>query len=101
MVEIVEDMDDVVLVVRVVLLEIVQQHDLVQTLIEEVLVVLDDLDADHLAGMQIQALDRLRERRRAEILLHLIPCRNQRMQPDGEILVLLKAGTPPLMDDLQ
>ena len=44
MVEIVEDMDDVVLVVRIILLEVVQQHDLVQTLIEEVLVVLDDLD---------------------------------------------------------
>ena len=56
---------------RVMLLDVAQQLDLVEGLVEEVLVVLDDLDADHLAGEEVDALHRLREGGRAQVLLHL------------------------------
>ena len=55
-----------------------QQLDLVEALVEEVLVVLDDLDAHRLAGVQVEALHRLRERRRAQVLAHLVPVEGER-----------------------
>jgi hypothetical protein len=49
-------MQHVVLILRVMPPQVAQQLDLVERLIEEVLVVLDDLDAHHLARVQVEAL---------------------------------------------
>ena len=78
-----------------------QQLDLVEALVEEVLVVLDDLDAHRLAGVQVEALHRLREGRRAEVLLDLVPRSDERVDTDGEVLVLFEAGAPALVDHLE
>mmetsp|Transcript_33345 Transcript_33345/g.107263 ORF Transcript_33345/g.107263 Transcript_33345/m.107263 type:complete len:259 (-) Transcript_33345:260-1036(-) len=87
----------VVLVARVVLAQVSQELDLVERLVEEVLVVLDDLDANHLARVQVEALHRLGEGGRAEVLLDLVARRDQRVQPDREVLILLEAGPRALV----
>eukprot|EP00967_Tisochrysis_lutea_P052063 scaffold64461_cov35-Tisochrysis_lutea.AAC.2 len=51
--------------------EITEKLNLVERLVEEILVVLDNLDADHLASVQVEALYRLGEGGRSKVLFHL------------------------------
>lgn len=62
-VEIIKEAQDVVLVGRVVAVDVLEQLHFVQALVEEVLVVLDDLQAHVHPRVQVVRLDRLAERR--------------------------------------
>ena len=70
-------------------------------LVEEVLVVLDDLDAHELAGVQVDALHRLGEGGAPQVLAHLVARGDERVDPYGEVLVLFEARPPTLVHDLE
>lgn len=91
-VEVVVEAQDVVLVRGVVLVDVLEQLDLVQALVEEVLVVLDDLHAHVHPRLQVVRLDRLAERRAAQVLRHVVPPRHHRVQLHREVLLLLETG---------
>mmetsp|Transcript_49500 Transcript_49500/g.125769 ORF Transcript_49500/g.125769 Transcript_49500/m.125769 type:complete len:271 (-) Transcript_49500:1004-1816(-) len=78
-----------------------QEFDLVERLVDEVLVVLDDFHADHLACLEIQALHRAAEGRRAQVVQDLVAGRDNAVDLNRELLVLLKAGPVPLVDHLE
>mmetsp|Transcript_27575 Transcript_27575/g.68551 ORF Transcript_27575/g.68551 Transcript_27575/m.68551 type:complete len:245 (-) Transcript_27575:283-1017(-) len=89
------------LVRLVVVLEVREQLDLVERLVKEVLVVLDDLNAHHLARVKVEALHCLGEGGGSQVLLHLVPRGDQRVDADREVLVLLEASAPALVHYLE
>mmetsp|Transcript_34759 Transcript_34759/g.82390 ORF Transcript_34759/g.82390 Transcript_34759/m.82390 type:complete len:207 (+) Transcript_34759:792-1412(+) len=90
-----------VLVPAVVRVDVLEDFDLVQTLIEEVLIILDDLDADVRSIRQVHALHRLRKRCRSQKLEDLVASSNDAVDVDRIVLGLLEACPIPLVDDLQ
>mmetsp|Transcript_65644 Transcript_65644/g.172006 ORF Transcript_65644/g.172006 Transcript_65644/m.172006 type:complete len:489 (+) Transcript_65644:75-1541(+) len=78
-----------------------QQLDLVKGLVYVVLVVLDDLHADHLAGLEVQALHRPREGRRAQVVQNLVARCDDGVHHDRELLGVLEARPVPLVDHTQ
>mmetsp|Transcript_126574 Transcript_126574/g.269976 ORF Transcript_126574/g.269976 Transcript_126574/m.269976 type:complete len:387 (+) Transcript_126574:721-1881(+) len=106
--------DEVLLVVEVIIqaqhavlidvaihIDVLQQLDLIQGLVEEVLVVLDDLHADHLVVLQIKALNSSREGSRSKVLKNLIPRSDHCVHANGELLRLLEACLVPLENDAE
>ena len=88
-----------VLVVRVRRVDVTQQLDLVQGLVEVVLVVLDDLEADQASSGGVQGLHRLREGRRPEEVGHLVAARYELVAARGEVLRVLEARAAAAVHD--
>mmetsp|Transcript_5455 Transcript_5455/g.16157 ORF Transcript_5455/g.16157 Transcript_5455/m.16157 type:complete len:242 (-) Transcript_5455:140-865(-) len=85
-IEVVIQTEHAVLVNVPVHINVLQQLDLVERLVKKVLVVLDDLHANHLVVLQVQALDCAREGRGPQILEDLVPRGDDGVHLDGELL---------------
>ena len=59
------------------------------------------MTADQLARVQVDALHGLGKGGGAQVLLDLVAGGDQRVDPDREVLVLLKAGAAALVDHLE
>ena len=78
-----------------------EQFDLINGLIEVVLVILDNLHAHHLFGVNVIALNRLRESGTSKIFNHLISARHNAIYHDWEIFCLLKTCLFTVENDSQ
>ena len=76
-----------------------QELDLIDRLVEVVLVILDDLHADHLLSVDVVALNGLRECSRTQILNHLVAAGDDRVNDYWEILGLFEAGLLSVEDN--
>mmetsp|Transcript_55807 Transcript_55807/g.155600 ORF Transcript_55807/g.155600 Transcript_55807/m.155600 type:complete len:326 (-) Transcript_55807:1149-2126(-) len=100
-VEVVVEAEDAVLVNIAVYIDVLQQLDFIQRLVEEVLVVLDDLHANHLVALEVQALHRPGKGGRAQVFEDLVASCHDGVHADGELLGLFEAGLVPLEDDAE
>ena len=78
-----------------------QELDLVQGLVKVVLVVLDNLEANDVARVEVHRLHSLGERRAAEVLGQFVPPRDDVADAHGEILLLLEPRAVQPVDDWQ
>ena len=101
MVEVVVHPQDALGVVRVLVVDVPQQLDLVQGLVEVVLVVLHNLEADDVAGVEVHSLHSLGERGASEVLRELVPPGDDVADSNREILLLLEARAVQPVDDWQ
>ena len=67
-----------------------EQLDLINTLVKVILIVLNNFHADHLLSMNIIALDSFWKRSTAQVLDHLVPSSDNRVNDNGEVFSLLK-----------
>jgi len=75
--------------------------DLVDTLIKIVLVILDDLHANHLLGVDIVALDGFGEGRGAQVFHHLVSATNDGVDHDWEVFGFFESGLFSVEDNSQ
>mmetsp|Transcript_58882 Transcript_58882/g.170820 ORF Transcript_58882/g.170820 Transcript_58882/m.170820 type:complete len:212 (-) Transcript_58882:1090-1725(-) len=78
-----------------------KQLDLVKGLVHIILVVLDNLHADHLARVQVEALHGPGEGSRPQVVQHLISSRNDAVDLDRELLDLFESRAVPFVHDTQ
>lgn len=74
--------------------------DLIDTLIEEVLIVGDDLDADVLLGLEVLAQNSTREGRLAQQVLDHVAASNDGLGHDRKVLGRLESRATGSLDDL-
>ena len=68
--------ENILLVAVAILIDVPKELDLIDGLVHVILVVLDDLHANHLLRLNVEHLDCLREGGRAEVLKNLVPSGN-------------------------
>mmetsp|Transcript_68350 Transcript_68350/g.193686 ORF Transcript_68350/g.193686 Transcript_68350/m.193686 type:complete len:267 (-) Transcript_68350:911-1711(-) len=78
-----------------------EQLDLIEGLVYKLLIILDDLHADHLTGMKVQALHCPRKCSRAQVIQHLVASCYDAVHLDREFLRLFEACTVPLVHDAE
>ena len=78
-----------------------QELDLAQALVKKVLVVANDLDADHPTHPHVEALDGAAEHARAQVFDDAVPARDHRPDVDREIDGFLQPISPRIEDDLK
>ena len=78
-----------------------QELDLAQALVKKVLVVANDLDADHPTHPHVEALDGAAEHARAQVFDDAVPARDHCPDVDREIDGFLQPISPRIEDDLQ
>lgn len=90
-----------VLVAAVVGIDVLEDLDLVQTLVKKVLVVLDDLDTNVGAISKVDTLNRLGKRCCAKEFKDLVAPSNNTVDVDWVVLGFFEARTVPLVHNLQ
>mmetsp|Transcript_27830 Transcript_27830/g.70053 ORF Transcript_27830/g.70053 Transcript_27830/m.70053 type:complete len:228 (-) Transcript_27830:751-1434(-) len=86
---------------RVRVVEELQEFDLVHGLVKEVLVVFDDLDANHAVRLHVVALHRLGKGRAPQVLHQLVPAGDDAIDAHGELLFFLEARAVFAKDHLK
>ena len=100
-VEVLAQPQDVVRVRVALRVDVAQQLDLVERLVQEVLGVLDDLEAHVVARDEVRARERAREGRRPNVVDNAVAARDDAAHGRLELLVLLEARAPGLVHNAQ
>ena len=82
-------------------LDVSEEFDLINRLVEVILIILNNLHADHLLRMNIVALDSLREGSATQVLDHLVTSSHDTVDHDREVLRLFEASFLTVEDHAQ